>query len=336
MASAKGLSAKQWRKKNAAKKKNGNGNGKKKGINPPGLRGIKQGVAQAPKKAFGDTPSGSTDPRVFNAFMPQHLALPRGVGDYITVRTTQQLKSPRAFILFGPQAQIFGSGVGSELAWTAGFAVSESQAGGVGVPINQGSNSSFNRYESVLGSGFDGMKFTPSAFTIQVMNPNALQTTAGIVYIGRAKQVLDFRDSSETWAAKANELISYTAPRLCSAAKLALNGVTVDAIPYNMSSLADFRPKENGPTGATAYTKDVPYFDGFAQIFVYNPNNVELEYLVCCEWRARFDPLNPAHASHVHHPVTSDKVWDAHIQRMSREGNGVKDIAQQVAHSGMP
>ena len=36
----------------------------------------------------------------------------------------------------------------------------------------------------------------------------------------------------------ANELVSYNAPRLVAAGKLALRGVKTNAVPYNMTALA--------------------------------------------------------------------------------------------------
>lgn len=306
------------------------------------LEGIKQGVGAVPKRAFGSKTTVLADPRVFNAFMPQHLPLPRNVGDYVTTRTTQVLNSTRGFHMFCP----FRQNIVSELApsvdiadsvWTANCALANINQSGQ--PIGDTANSTFTRFSTMVDSGsiaagFAGCKLVPSAFSVQIMNPEALQTTTGIIYIGRAKQVLDFRGSTQTWEEKANELISYTAPRLCSAAKLAMRGVHVDAIPYNMSSLASFDQLGPGFQGQTTYDGAAPFPDGFAPIFVWNPGNVNLQYLICCEWRTRFDPNNPAHAAHHWHPLASDAQWARHIKRMSDEGCGARDITQGVADRG--
>ena len=126
--------------------------------------------------------------------------------------------------------------------------------------------------------------------------------------------------------------------RLCSAGKLALRGVKVDAIPYNMSQLADFCPRALiNPTPFDREWNEGAFeaqLEGFAPIFIYNKNNVALQILVTVEWRVRFDPGNPAYAGHTYHPVATDSCWNDTIRGMEAEGHGVVDMAEGIADFG--
>jgi len=163
------------------------------------------------------------------------------------------------------------------------------------------------------------------------MNPEALQTTSGMVYIGRARQMLNPGGSTRTWEELAQDLVSYSSPELCAAGKLALRGVQVDAVPYDMNALSDFRMLDDKSNGQFTWGADEDHFDGFAPIFVYNPNAVNLQIMICCEWRVRFDPSNPAYASHTYHKPSTLGYWDR-VQRVgSALGNGVMDMAEKSA-----
>ncbi|CAE7911198.1 unnamed protein product, partial [Symbiodinium necroappetens] len=184
-------------------------------------------------------------------------------------------------------------------------------------------------------AGLINATLAPSAFSAQVMNPNALQTTSGILYGGRFHTVPEFDfGSSITGEEFASNFVSYNSPRLMSAGKLALRGVSIDAIPFNMSKLSDFCRLSTDASGATTLSNDSPFFDGFAPLVVYNPSGVTIEYLVCVEWRCRFDATNPAQAGHVMHRPSTDNQWHAAIDHAMKIGNGVKDIAESVAAVG--
>jgi hypothetical protein len=194
----------------------------------------------------------------------------------------------------------------------------------------------------------------PSALTVQIMNPNALQTTNGILYVGRMKTQFRGEDSTEQWTDLANQFVSYQAPRLCSAGKLALRGVKIDACPFNVRELQDFDrvidPMElDGGGGVGGF--DEPWTStsradseqaynpqwkckGFAPIMVYNPNAVSLQYLVTLEFRCRFDLGHPASSTHVHHQPATESTWSGHIKRMLDMGHGVIDIADAIAEGG--
>ena len=167
----------------------------------------------------------------------------------------------------------------------------------------------------------------------------ALQGTTGAIYIGRCKNkvAMNDQDLSKSFESLADELVSYSNPRLCTAGKLALRGVQIDAVPNNMSELAKFTTLErltSTPISLASIRSD--HQDGFNPIFIYNPNAVDIQVLVCCEWRVRFDPSNPAYASCASHRPSSEQTWAAMIERAVAEGAGVIDIVEKVARYGLP
>lgn len=190
----------------------------------------------------------------------------------------------------------------------------------------------------------------PSALTVQIMNPNALQTTNGIIYIGRLKTQVRGEDETGTWDALGQEFVSFQAPRLCSAGKLALRGVKVDAVPFNVQELMDF-DRVVDPMDTTESDFVEPWrsssvadgstainprwkMKGFAPIGVYNPNNVALQYLVTLEYRCRFDMGHPAASTHTHHAPSSQQSWASHIKSLLDAGHGAFDIAEELAQFG--
>jgi hypothetical protein len=243
------------------------------------------------------------------------------------IRTTDVIDGASAFTLFGcfkgPLHQF------TETTWLGLVGVS---AVNPGLQINAANNAFFHASSSLNEASLDGAKMAPAAMTVQVMNPGALQTTTGIAYIGRAKTVLDLMGDARSWTSIANELVAYSAPRLCSAGKLALRGVQVNAVPNNMSVLSDFVPRGTSIGGPQSWNEATFATDleGLAPIFVYNPNNIPLQFLVTVEWRMRFDPLNPAYAGHTLHQPASEGTWARVIGEAESLGHGVEDIADVV------
>jgi hypothetical protein len=187
-------------------------------------------------------------------------------------------------------------------------------------------NAQQSAYATVAPSWSD-VRLTPASFSVKIMNPEALQTSSGVVYIGRCRQMLNRGGSSSLSADLANDLVSYSQPELCAAGRLALRGVQVNSVPYDMNSLSDFRPLNS--TGRSSYWKNDLLFDGLAPIFVYNPSGIDLQLLICCEWRVRFDPSNPAYATHTFHRASTMEYWEK-VQRLaSSEGAGVFDLAEK-------
>jgi hypothetical protein len=160
------------------------------------------------------------------------------------------------------------------------------------------------------------------------MNPGALQTTSGIAYGGRAKTQLNLHNAGESWLEFANDFVSYNAPRLFSAGKLALRGVTCDAVPYNMAALADFRPYEELVDGVFDWNGSTSLqCQGFAPLVMYNPNEIALQFIVTVEFRTRFPIQHVAMSTHRFHPVATDAAWNSLQQTMAAEGHGMRDTA---------
>jgi len=184
----------------------------------------------------------------------------------------------------------------------------------------------------------ENISLVPSAISIQVMNPEALQTTTGILYIGRCLTRLDLRGNGGTWVDLENDLISFQAPRLLAAAKLAFKGVQVDGLVADMNELSNFSTVTNN--NSNPFTWDggggnrSNVFGGFLPIYVLNPDGVALRIQVTVEYRSRFDPFSPAVASHQYHKPAPLAVWDRAVSMMQSLGHGVREIADVVATAG--
>lgn len=289
------------------------------------LRGIKQGVGRSTFAPYGATVMTRYHPVCHDAFHHCHLPLPRAVGPYTVVRTTQQGSYNGKLMIFGP---VFNS---ADNNWTDLFCAEFTDDTKT---IGTASNVTMRNFGAMDNASWNGAQVTPAAFSVQIMNPNALQTTSGIIYIGRVRTSLKLsKDLTTKVGDLANELISYNNPRLCSAAKLAFRGVQIDLVPFNMSELANFTVRAQDRF--TQYGNASPDPLGFAPAFVYNPEGLALQFLTCCEWRVRFDPSNPAQATHVHHPPASESAWAMAQRTAEAIGNGVVDIADRVANTGM-
>lgn len=290
------------------------------------LRGIKQGAGRAVARPFGGVSSiRKYHPCHHDAFHHAHLPLPRAVGPYSIVRTTQVLQTNKVAMCFGPFYDR------SEGRWSDLCGITfnnENQT------IGNAGNVNVIKFDSIRSNGsWTGTQATPAAFSVQVMNPNALQTTSGIVYIGRIRTSLKWSEDLGTAVkAKFMQFINYNNPRLCSAAKLAFRGVQVDLVPYNMSELANFTGIDDPSFTQYGAASANPY--GFAPMLIYNPQGIDLQFLICCEWRVRFDPSNPAQATHEIHPPATESMWAQAQHAAEALGNGVIDIADRVANTG--
>jgi hypothetical protein len=185
--------------------------------------------------------------------------------------------------------------------------------------------------------GSSALTAVPSALTVQVMNPEALSITSGIIYGAIMTTQAKVLDRTEPWDSYSDNFIAFQAPRLMSAGKLALRGVKASTYPLSMSQLSEFtelRVYDDALTTMTSSNNGAFEPAGFAPILVNNPQGVALEYLVTMELRVRFDLLNPASAGHTHHPVSSDATWDSLVRKAVALGHGFVDIADTVANVG--
>jgi len=335
-------------------KKNGNGRYRSQALaqgtgsanNRPFPLARREGRSAGIRKKNGQG-GGNSDPDCLDAFCPVHLPLPRAVAPYLVVRVTTLVHSDASFQLLGPMQTQQGIATGGNRSrnWSNQVGVqwenlTDSQAGNVTRTCLPG-----------FQAGFNGASVVPAAFSVQTMNPNALQTTAGIVAMGRLKLATTFSGPLPLGQAPltAEELggnaIAYFSPRLLAAAKLAMRGVQTNSIPVDMNDLSEFTPLdprfrsgqvyENTSQPPTAGVDAVaPEFVGFAPIFVYNPSKIMLNFMISTEYRVRFDPTNPASAGATMHHAAPAKTWDNVITSMVARGNGVVDIAENVVRYG--
>lgn len=315
-------------KKRAAPRRRPNGRRSK--VNAA-TNALTPGTGAAPIVPFGSSAAARAQLSVLDATHPSHMPLPRSVGPYCVTRTTCRFSSSARVILFG-----FTNYHGSAIAATQGKWSNVIAYADVDAASSISGNNNARLFSAPAPEGASGT-CVPSAITVQIMNPNPLQTTSGICYMGVSKTQLPIKGETKTWDALGDELISYMAPRLVAAPKLALNGVKVSSYPMNMSSLADFTEVVPSITGAVT-TLDAPAnapdFNGFAPIFVVNSGGAALEYLVTVEWRTRFSITTPAASAHRHYPATPDKVFDGVVRAASSLGHGVMDIADSISRIG--
>ena len=264
----------------------------------------------------------------WDAKHPHHLALPRAVGPYTVMRATKRVQLSTIANIIGTYKT--GNARGDAGNWSRMCLLSDTNSSN---PINAVSNAQIN----VLPLTDIGRAATmcPSALSVQIMCPTALQTASGIVYAGVMNTQSKIAGRPYTWSEYMDKFVQFQSPRLLAAAKLALRGVQIDSYPLNMSEVSSF--SQLTQTGAGVVTLDAETYnpEGWAPIVIYNPSGVTLELLITVEYRVRFDLDNPASASHTHHPIASDSVWDKLTRQAASLGNGVKDIADVVANTGM-
>lgn len=294
---------------------------------------LAQGVGAAAPKGFGSFGRAHAL-AAWDAFSPRHLPLPRATGPYCVVRTTRLFKTNRQYMQFGAYLNAYGD----KVKWSNICAVCCNQdetwaATDTAVAVTM----------PMPGLG-GAVTAVPSAVSVQIMNPNALQTTEGIVAAGTFKSQVNFADiaagdATKTAGDTSNEFISFQAPRLLSAGKLALKGVQINAYPLNMAEIANFYSVEAPFADGTFFYS--PRTDalrpvGFSPICVVNSDQIDLQLLVTMEWRVRFDPSNPAAAAHRYHGHCSDAEYGAHLMARADMGHGCYDIADATARSGTP
>lgn len=302
------------------------GNGTK--ANSNALMSFAQGSAAVPRKAFGSVRSFNL--KCWDSFNPSHLPLSRAVGPYSVVRTTTRFSANRHAVMIGTFRHEAVSTIPSASSdWTNICALYDVDAG---LPINGTTNTTREVYD-MAGIGV-GASVVPAAISVQIVNPEALTATQGVVYAGVMSTQAAFGGSTDSWATTWSRFIQYQAPRMMMAGKLALRGVQINSYPLNMTSLSDFAKVTSVTAGNFTWSGTTLDPVGFAPIMVYNPQGIDLEYLVTTEWRVRFDLTNPASSSHTHHPVAPESVWDDMMRAATAMGHGVRDIADSVAESG--
>lgn len=296
-----------------------------------GERVLAQGVGVVAQHAFGRSndlhESTDVDERSLECWDARtlcHLPLPRPVGPYTVIRVTKRFGSTSPCIIFGTFYEE------TLQRWTNTCAVSPVDGGSLN-PINTTSNT--QRYTQTLAFG-TAATCVPSALTVQVLNPNALQNANGVQYHGISTTQADFGTDSQTWEARFDQYIQFMAPRMLSGGKLALRGTQTSSYPLNMNAVAEFTTLSQDEDENFTWTTSLRP-RGWAPIFMYNIDGEQLEYLVTTEWRVRFDLTNPASAGHSFHQHSSDNLWGDLLEMAVARGAGVMDIPDVAATGGV-
>ena len=261
------------------------------------------------------------------------LALPRAVAPYSTVRQTTYIADAREVYLFGTQTSTVGSPTtyGEENAWSNIICMAAVDGS---LPVNAVNNTYVYGAAGLGGNGATTgrISMTPACITVNISNGQPLQTTAGMIYVGRMDQPADWRGNPSTWRALASGLLTYKTPRAISAAQLALDGLTISALPAEMNALSNFRAQRSVTSGTITQTSEYgQHFTGFGLIFVSKPNNVPLNYEVTVEWRIRFDSADPASSTHIFHQPSSERTWSEAVESMVRSGHGAVSLMERAA-----
>jgi hypothetical protein len=178
----------------------------------------------------------------------------------------------------------------------------------------------------------------PSAISVQIMGNDSLNAAKGQLAAGVVPANMDLRSTVRKWSDISGEFVSYFRPRLLSGGKLALRGVQMNSHPLNMSDCSDFREMFNSANtelNAVAWSITNVAPEGWAPMFIANPDESDLTLLVTVEWRVRFSIGHPAVSSHSHHGVSSDRTWDDHVRAAVKVLPGVVDIVENVAQRGL-
>jgi hypothetical protein len=292
---------------------------------------LAQGVGALPSRPFGSI-RARPSLACWDAKLPQHLSLPRAVGPYTTVRTTKRIRTDSACMIFGTFKRPESTSLNTA-EWSNVCAVGSVDAS-LAVNASPANARMWTSPLSFFSAGTSGATCVPSAMTVQVLNPEPLQITTGIIYAGVMSTQAAIGGRTASWTSWFDSFVNFMSPRLLSAAKLSLRGVQVSTYPLNMTPISEFTELFQRADGDVTYTEAVEEPTGWAPILVSNPGQVALEYLVTTEWRVRFDLINPASAGHSHHPIHHDGDWDRLMKQATSFGHGVHDIVETVANVG--
>lgn len=316
-----------------ANRKNGK-NGKRRVARGTGrataTRVLAQGAAKYPTGPFG-AGAYTTDPRLaFDATCSMHLPLPRAIAPYTIIRVTRTLTTSDRYLIFGT---FYGNAATEQ----------ERLLSCCGLHTNTGTGNlnatTWSTIENDQLGLFDttqiGNSYIPSAFTVQAMCTDPINTASGLVRGTIMRQAINLHDQTSTvlnWYAGA---FVVNPPRLMTAGKLALRGVVAHSVPMNMSKLSDFYFGQN-IASTTAPGADFEEFTatGMTPILIENTGGANMAYIITTEYRVRFEAMVIAAATHVSHPATPLPAWNKCVQMAAKFGHGIQDIAETVANTG--
>jgi len=282
------------------------------------------GFKSRPGKSFDAPRARGPSLKVWDAEHNSHMPLPRSTGPYTVTRITTRYTVDRDVNIFGTfRRRDTASGALGE--WSSVFCVSDVTAS---QPVNAANNATFTGH-NMAGYGYE-TTVAPSAFSVQVCNPAALQTTTGMTYLGVCSSQLGISNSPEPWNDWAERFITNMRPRSMSASSIAVRGKKVCSYPLSLESLCDFTEITTTVSSTGTWSGAVMECSGFAPIVLYNPGGATLEVLVTTEWRTRFSLSHPAASSHKMWLPTPERIWHASLNAAAAVGNGVVDVAEGV------
>jgi hypothetical protein len=297
-------------------------------------RVLAQGAGALPTKAFGAGKSGGVSSKKaltlgLNARLPYHLGLPRPVASYQVIRTSTLHNTSAGVIILSPLLRKWQNESGNP-KWYHSCGVESVNAA---LGINASNNTTMIPMPmDILGGAAD---VVPAALTVQVMCPDALQSASGIYTMARVPQQMNMGGESRTWNQLKEQFDSYFKPRLLTAGKIALRGVTCNAIPIDMNEYSEFASTYPIESGSFAWGEHIQPA-ALSPILITHGAGIHstLSLLITIEWRVRFDPSSAAAASHTYHPATPDGVWNDIMKSASDLGHGVEDIVDSIADIG--
>lgn len=315
---------------NTGNNKRSNGNGKAGASKARRARaaGLANGAKYAvPENSVSRRPTGNAQTMRqygLDAFHPIHVPLPRAVAPYLTVRTVRAFSSADALFLFGPMVT---EGDSKGKGWNNTICAAVPNA----VMGNALNSNSFNFFTGPIpGDESSGLlECVPASFSVQIMNDSALQSADGVFYCGRMKTNMNNPDPGDTRTIQslADGLVNYAPPRILTGSKLALGAVQVNALPSDMTDLANFTPIKNmTDVTQTGFTTRTRIFEGFNPIYLTNPGGKTLQFLVGVEWRVRVSPFSPLSSAVTAHKPVPDATWSDIIDTANRVGHGVIDV----------
>lgn len=292
------------------------------------------------------TGAGATVPRAmggvksyslacWDAKSTQHLPLPISTGPYSVIRATRRVTVAQQANIIGTFAVPRNLGSSDNFHPNAGdwSEVVMVSSAAINQPIN-GLTNTLTSTVNLDGLG-DAATLVPSALSVQIMCPTALQTASGMLYAGLMNTQAAIGARSETWGSYMEKFIQFQNPRILTASQLALRGVQINSYPINLGALTRFTPLYKTADSLVTYNYAAEEPTGFAPIVIYNTLGIDLEVLITIEYRIRFDLDHPASASHTFYGTAPDQVWDRLTRQASSKGNGVIDMPASVANTGV-
>jgi hypothetical protein len=245
------------------------------------------------------------------------------------IRTTKLHRSTAPVLLFGT----FTNEQGAGRHWRNWCGI---EANDITLGVDEANNS--RAITMAMSSIGYGACVVPAAITVQVMCPKPLQEAGGLYAMCRVNQNMDIGGSSRTYANLRDTIVSYFSPRMLTGGKLALRGVKCSGAPMDMGEYCDFAPLEASTSDYNfGWLTATGKFSALTPIaFVRDADSAAepISFLITIEWRVRFDPQNPAAASHMHHDTLSDEAWNQVSRTMAMAGHGVEELAQDATEAG--